>query len=177
MAPVGGDAAAQQKWRDLWADWWKAHGERADLSLLRSRPAELGLTLLSLWDSAANQNYLVEMGRDKKHRWRTAILGVITDVDRGLGASAPLAVRRALRDLRTRVNRSKAWRKRKSLEAEIAASQPQSIRYIEHEKNGGKGAALRTGIAHVTGDLVVKDGAKVIHSGVVGGDAIKLSNG
>lgn len=38
---------------------------------------------------------------------------------------------------------------------ELAAAHPQSIRYIEHEKNGGKGAALRTGIAHTTGDLVV----------------------
>lgn len=38
---------------------------------------------------------------------------------------------------------------------EVAAAHPESIRYIEHEKNGGKGAALRTGIAHTTGDLIV----------------------
>ncbi|HYU32896.1 MAG TPA: glycosyltransferase [Thermoanaerobaculia bacterium] len=38
---------------------------------------------------------------------------------------------------------------------EIAADHPESIRYIEHAQNGGKGAALRTGIAHTTGDLVV----------------------
>jgi len=38
---------------------------------------------------------------------------------------------------------------------EIAAAHPQSIRYIEHEKNGGKGAAIRTGIAATTGDLIV----------------------
>ena len=38
---------------------------------------------------------------------------------------------------------------------ELAAAHPQTIRYIEHEKNGGKGAALRTGIAQATGDLVV----------------------
>ena len=37
---------------------------------------------------------------------------------------------------------------------ELAAAHP-AIRYIEHEKNGGKGAALRTGIAHTTGDLIV----------------------
>jgi SAM-dependent methyltransferase len=30
-----------------------------------------------------------------------------------------------------------------------------AVRYIEHEKNGGKGAALRTGIAAATGDLIV----------------------
>jgi glycosyltransferase involved in cell wall biosynthesis len=38
---------------------------------------------------------------------------------------------------------------------ELAAAHPRSIRYIEHEKNGGKGAAIRTGIAHTTGDLVI----------------------
>jgi glycosyltransferase involved in cell wall biosynthesis len=38
---------------------------------------------------------------------------------------------------------------------EIAAAHPESIRYIEHAQNGGKGAALRTGIAETTGDLIV----------------------
>ncbi len=38
---------------------------------------------------------------------------------------------------------------------ELAAAHPDSIRYFEHEKNGGKGAALRTGIAATTGDLIV----------------------
>ena len=37
---------------------------------------------------------------------------------------------------------------------EIAAGEPR-IRYIEHEKNGGKGAALRTGIRAASGDLIV----------------------
>jgi glycosyltransferase involved in cell wall biosynthesis len=38
---------------------------------------------------------------------------------------------------------------------EVSAAHPESIRYIEHEKNGGKGAAIRTGIAAATGDLIV----------------------
>jgi glycosyltransferase involved in cell wall biosynthesis len=38
---------------------------------------------------------------------------------------------------------------------EIAAVHPERIRYLEHEANRGKGAALRTGIAHATGDLIV----------------------
>ncbi len=37
---------------------------------------------------------------------------------------------------------------------ELAAAEPR-LRYIEHERNGGKGAALRTGIAAATGDLTV----------------------
>jgi glycosyltransferase involved in cell wall biosynthesis/predicted SAM-dependent methyltransferase len=38
---------------------------------------------------------------------------------------------------------------------EVAAAHPETIRYIEHEKNGGKGAAIRTGIARAAGDLIV----------------------
>jgi len=38
---------------------------------------------------------------------------------------------------------------------EIAAAHPESVRYFEHAQNGGKGAALRTGIAATTGDLIV----------------------
>ncbi|HZF13471.1 MAG TPA: glycosyltransferase [Thermoanaerobaculia bacterium] len=38
---------------------------------------------------------------------------------------------------------------------EIAAAHPDRIAYFEHPKNSGKGAALRTGIAHATGDLIV----------------------
>jgi glycosyltransferase involved in cell wall biosynthesis/predicted SAM-dependent methyltransferase len=38
---------------------------------------------------------------------------------------------------------------------EVAAAHPETIRYIEHEKNGGKGAAIRTGIAKAAGDLIV----------------------
>ena len=37
---------------------------------------------------------------------------------------------------------------------EFSAGEPR-IRYIEHERNGGKGAALRTGIREATGDLIV----------------------
>ena len=37
----------------------------------------------------------------------------------------------------------------------LAAEHPQRIRYIEHPRNMGKGAAVRTGIAACTGDLVV----------------------
>ena len=37
---------------------------------------------------------------------------------------------------------------------EVAAGEPR-IRYFEHAANGGKGAALRTGIREATGDLIV----------------------
>ncbi len=37
---------------------------------------------------------------------------------------------------------------------ELAAAEPR-LRYLEHERNGGKGAALRTGIREAAGDLIV----------------------
>lgn len=80
-APVVGldDEAARKKSREEWTAWWKEHGDKVDLSLLRRRPTELGLTLLSLWESGANLNYIVEMGRDKKPRWKIEGLGYAFD--------------------------------------------------------------------------------------------------
>lgn len=37
----------------------------------------------------------------------------------------------------------------------VAAREPERLRLIRHETNRGKGAAVRTGIAHATGDLIV----------------------
>jgi glycosyltransferase involved in cell wall biosynthesis len=37
----------------------------------------------------------------------------------------------------------------------LAALEPGAIRLIRHEKNQGKGAALRTGFAHAAGDIVI----------------------
>jgi glycosyltransferase involved in cell wall biosynthesis len=37
----------------------------------------------------------------------------------------------------------------------LAAEHPDALHYIEHERNQGKGAAVRTGIAAATGDLIV----------------------
>jgi glycosyltransferase involved in cell wall biosynthesis/phospholipid N-methyltransferase len=37
----------------------------------------------------------------------------------------------------------------------LAAAHPERIHYIEHERNQGKGAAIRTGIAASTGDLIL----------------------
>jgi glycosyltransferase involved in cell wall biosynthesis len=37
----------------------------------------------------------------------------------------------------------------------LAAEHPERITYVEHEKNAGKGAAVRTGIAHARGSVTV----------------------
>ena len=38
---------------------------------------------------------------------------------------------------------------------EVARANPARITYVEHERNGGKGAALRTGIALARGSVTV----------------------
>src|SRR5205085_7635236 len=62
-----------------WDSWWKEQGDKADLSGLQRRAAELGLTLVSLWDNAGNSNSVVEMGRDQKQRWKIGDLGYVFD--------------------------------------------------------------------------------------------------
>ena len=43
---------------------------------------------------------------------------------------------------------------------ELAAEAPDRITYIEHERNRGKGAAVRTGIAHARGEVTVDPGRR-----------------
>jgi glycosyltransferase involved in cell wall biosynthesis len=39
--------------------------------------------------------------------------------------------------------------------AELAKEGPPALRFVRHERNSGKGAAVKTGLAEVTGDIVV----------------------
>jgi glycosyltransferase involved in cell wall biosynthesis len=41
------------------------------------------------------------------------------------------------------------------IQAYIAAHQGDNIRYVAHERNGGKGAAIHTGIRSATGDYII----------------------
>ena len=43
--------------------------------------------------------------------------------------------------------------------AELATRQPDSLKIVHHERNQGKGAAIRTAMEHVTGDVVITQDA------------------
>jgi HEAT repeat protein len=72
------EPAARKKYRQLWAEWWKAHQDDVNLTRLRRSEALLGYTLLSLWDGS-NVNSIVEMGRDRQQRWKVTNLGYSFD--------------------------------------------------------------------------------------------------
>lgn len=69
----------RKKCRDLWAAWWQMHGAETSLAGLGGAPAELGLTLVSLWGGGGNNCSVVELGRDQKERWKIENLGYVFD--------------------------------------------------------------------------------------------------
>ena len=60
------EAGAAIKCRDAWRGWWRQHGERIDLAVLKDAERPLGYTLLVLM----NDNRVVEWDRDGKPRWQ-----------------------------------------------------------------------------------------------------------
>jgi HEAT repeat protein len=67
---AGEKAEERKKYRDGWAAWWKANGDRIDLGRL-SNPPLLGYTLISDYQG----NRIFEIGRDGKERWAIATVG------------------------------------------------------------------------------------------------------
>jgi HEAT repeat protein len=64
----GSDAAGYRKYRDAWAEWWKANGPGLDLARLDSTPRLLGYTLVvQVNDNGIGR--VIELGRDGKPRW------------------------------------------------------------------------------------------------------------
>jgi HEAT repeat protein len=80
-APTGslgdGSPPARQKYRDLWADWWRRAEPLIDLARLEEGPQYLGLTLLA----ELNNNRIVEYGPDGRVRWK---------LDQGHGIQGPM---------------------------------------------------------------------------------------
>jgi hypothetical protein len=62
--PAGEKPEERKKYRDAWAAWWKANGERIDLGRLTERPLQ-GYTLIC----DRENNRIFEIGRDGKERW------------------------------------------------------------------------------------------------------------
>ncbi len=77
-APAEETDAARRKYRAAWAAWWKADGDKADLSRLTSSQTLLGYTMIVLVDNNG-LGRVVELGRDGKPRWE--ITGLLYPVD------------------------------------------------------------------------------------------------
>jgi HEAT repeat protein len=67
---LGSDPAGRRKCRDAWREWWRKHADTVDLAGLAGRPRLLGYTLVAQWDYRGQVNDLIELGPDRKPRWR-----------------------------------------------------------------------------------------------------------
>jgi hypothetical protein len=65
-APAAGSAEQRTRWRDAWAEWWRAHGDRVDLAKVGRAEPFLGLTLVP----EMHGNTIWECGPDGKLRWQ-----------------------------------------------------------------------------------------------------------
>jgi hypothetical protein len=71
---LGGDTPAG-KVRDAWADWWRGRSAAIDLTRLDATPKQLGYTLLThLCTNQGLVGEVVELGKDRKPRWRISNL-------------------------------------------------------------------------------------------------------
>ncbi|VTS00006.1 outer membrane protein assembly factor BamB family protein [Tuwongella immobilis] len=61
---------SKRKARDAWAEWWKANSSTVNLAKLKEQPGMLGLTMILSMDTNNSQGHIVELGPDKKEKWR-----------------------------------------------------------------------------------------------------------
>ena len=67
---LGEDAAAREKCRDAWKDWWDKNGATVDLAKLDAAPPMLGNTLVVLRDQRSGAGRIVELNTEKKELWK-----------------------------------------------------------------------------------------------------------
>jgi outer membrane protein assembly factor BamB len=67
---LGEDAAARQKCRDAWKEWWDKNGAKTDLARLDGAPPMLGNTLLVLRDPRSGAGKVVEINAKKEEIWK-----------------------------------------------------------------------------------------------------------
>ena len=77
-AALGGSGATRRKYRDAWLAWWKDNEATVDLARLHAGAGLLGYTLVSQWNGS-NTNEIVELGCDRKERWKIDGLGYAFD--------------------------------------------------------------------------------------------------
>lgn len=74
---LDGSADAPRKYREAWAEWWRIHGDRLDMTALHDRRRQIGYTLLVL----LNDNRVIEWDRDGKPRWQIGGLAAPLDAE------------------------------------------------------------------------------------------------
>jgi hypothetical protein len=71
--PLGQDAAGRRKYRDAWAEWWRAAGAGLDLAKLDVVPRPASSTLLVVTVPGDRAGEILELGPGGKERWRLTV--------------------------------------------------------------------------------------------------------
>ena len=78
---VGSNRDDRIKSRDAWLSWWVKNGETVELAKLKDGPRVMGYTLILQMDNSNSNGSVVELGADKKVRWRIDGLNFPIDID------------------------------------------------------------------------------------------------
>ncbi len=76
--PTDNSPAAREKYRNAWAEWWRKHGDTADLAILAHDSRFKGYTLMVLLEAGR----IKEVDADGKTRWQIDGLGFPLDAQR-----------------------------------------------------------------------------------------------
>jgi HEAT repeat protein len=76
-----GDLAGRLQCRAAWLAWWEENRDKIDLVRLQERRPLLGYTLVAQWNAQGQVNDLIELGPDRKPRWKIAGLQYSFDFD------------------------------------------------------------------------------------------------
>jgi hypothetical protein len=76
---LGEDAAARQKYRDVWQEWWQKNESGTDLAKLDAAPPMLGHTLLVVRDPRMPTGKVFEINAKKEVVWKIEGLQMPTD--------------------------------------------------------------------------------------------------
>jgi HEAT repeat protein len=78
---LGEDPTRQRKCRDAWRAWWQENQDSLELGRHGGRRPLLGYTLVAQWGLQGQVNELIELGPDRKPRWRIGGLGYSFDFE------------------------------------------------------------------------------------------------
>jgi hypothetical protein len=120
------EPGAAIKCRDAWRDWWREHGGRIDLAVLKDAERTLGYMLLVL----LNANRVVEWDRDGRPRWQIDGLASPLDAEVLPGQRVLIAEHDTKRVTERSIKGEVLWEKKLSFSPIHAQRLPNGLTFI-----------------------------------------------